>query len=292
MWNYDGKSEVTTENLSYIPRFQSLCEQFKIAPVYLCNYETLNDSAFCAYINDKVKSGLCEVGIHIHAWNNPPHYELCTQYNGNPYLIEYPYEIMRFKFAETYNLIHKRFGIKPISHRAGRWVMNEDYFKILEDFDIKVDCSYTPCVSWMNSPGATIPHGCDYENVPDSSHMVGSILEVPMTIRKFRTFFGRTFKSLIKNSLIPKLVWLRPATNGITELKNLVDRVCLRSDGADYAELMLHSSELMPGGSPYFTDEKSIDTLYEDLSALFKHVTKRGFQPVTLNEYFKIKGSE
>ena len=34
--------------------------------------------------------GKCEVGIHVHAWNNPPLYYLDAKYNGNPYLIEYP----------------------------------------------------------------------------------------------------------------------------------------------------------------------------------------------------------
>ena len=38
---------------------------------------------------------------------------------------------------------------------------------------------------------------------------------------------------------------------------------------SDYIEFMLHSSELMPGGSPTFRNERSIELLYDQLETLF-----------------------
>jgi len=57
-----------------------------------------------------------------------------------------------------------------------------------------------------------------------------------------------------------------------------------RAAGADHAEFTLHSSELMPGGSPSFRDEADIACLYEDLEILFDELSGwcRG---MTLNEF-------
>jgi hypothetical protein len=47
---------------------------------------------------------------------------------------------------------------------------------------------------------------------------------------------------------------------------------------------MLLSSELMPGGSPTFTDESSIEKLCADLEILFGHA-RRHFAGATLKAY-------
>ena len=52
-------------------------------------------------------------------------------------------------------------------------------------------------------------------------------------------------------------------------------------------EFMLHSSELMPGGSPYFTDKDSIEKLYNDIEILFQSASKR-FKGVTCKEFYFI----
>jgi hypothetical protein len=47
---------------------------------------------------------------------------------------------------------------------------------------------------------------------------------------------------------------------------------------------MIHSSELMPGGSPYFPDSRSVERLYEDLEAVFS-AAAGDFECLTLAEY-------
>jgi hypothetical protein len=53
---------------------------------------------------------------------------------------------------------------------------------------------------------------------------------------------------------------------------------------------MLHSSELMPGGSPTFRNEASIERLYEDLEALFEAAAGR-FQGATMSEFYEAWGA-
>lgn len=48
-------------------------------------------------------------------------------------------------------LIREKFGFVPVSHRAGRWAMNREYFRLLHKYGYKIDCSYTPGINWRQS---------------------------------------------------------------------------------------------------------------------------------------------
>lgn len=283
LWKYKKGQEVKTENTQYIPRFQNLCEKYEFKPVWLTNYEMACDQRYVDYIKPKMEAGLCEVGIHVHAWNNPPLYNLDAKYSGNPYLIEYPEEVMKSKFEVTYNLIKEKFGIKAKSHRAGRWAMDNRYFSILKDFKIDVDCSFTPGISWHNAPGETCM-GSDYSDVTHYTSNINGVLEVPMTIRKMRRVHHGSVKHKLKVLLQGENIWLRPATSSLNDMIALCDMVD-KEENSDYLELMLHSSELMPNGSPYFPDEESINLLYNDLDCLFKYIRKLGYAGITLENY-------
>ena len=279
-WGYHDGDVVTTENTLYIPRFQQLCEKYDFKPVYLTNYEMICDDRFVSYIKPKALAGLCEIGIHVHAWNNPPLYKLDRKYDGNPYLIEYPADIMRKKFAVTYNLIKERIGIAPVTHRAGRWAMNDEYFRILEEFNIQVDCSVTPGISWASTPGATVAGGPDYSKEKNGPQKIGKILEVPVTIAAMRSGAGSA-RTIIKYMLRGRKVWLRPAVSTIDDMKKILNKFA----SGDFAEFMIHSSELMPGCSPFFKDETSVENLYSDMDELFDYTKKRGFKSVSLKDY-------
>ena len=55
--------------------------------------------------------------------------------------------------------------------------------------------------------------------------------------------------------------------------------------GNDYLEFMIHSSELMPGGSPYFKDNLSIDKMYETMNQVFTYAHELAYEGETLKEY-------
>ena len=52
-------------------------------------------------------------------------------------------------------------------------------------------------------------------------------------------------------------------------------------------EFMLHSTELMPGGSPNFPTPSSIDLLYENMERTFATASELGFVGMTLTEFYK-----
>lgn len=289
LWNYKAGDIVGTKNALYLPRFQRLCDEFGFKPVWLTNYEMAKSPDFISFVSSALDKESCELGIHIHAWNNPPQYELKRRYPGNPYLTEYPETIMREKFRYTYDLLKEKTGISVKSHRSGRWAMDERYFKILEEFGVFADCSFTPNISWKGVPGATVPSGSDYENVPVNSHKIGSVVEVPVTVRHFSHYYpSGSFLHRFKSVMCGSNIWLRPALTGVQDMRALIDLVD-KEHGTDYLEFMVHSSELMPGGSPYAITENDIDDLYSRIKFVFNYVKALGFVGETLEHYASSK---
>ena len=287
LWSYVKGAEVSTNNVQYIARFQELCNKFGFKPVWLTNYEMIQSDEYVKIIRPYLERNQCEIGIHIHAWNNPPIYHLDTKYDGNSYLIEYPEDIMYMKFKTTYDLIEHKLGVRVKSHRSGRWAMDDRYFKLLEKFSIICDCSYTPTVNWDNAKGETVLHGSDYSSVPNDAHMVGNVLEVPATIRFYNHYVSRgSFKKALKTILKGGRIWLRPALCCLSDMKKLARNVSQES-GNSYLEFMLHSSELMPGGSPYFSTPIQIEKLYRDMEELFRYISSLGYIGQTLEDYAK-----
>lgn len=229
-------------------------------------------------------NGDCEIGVHLHAWNNPPYYQLDGPYSGNPYLIEYPQDVMRDKFKTVYDLIVANFGVKPVSHRAGRWAMDDRYFKILNEFGIKVDCSYTPGINWDHIKGITTG-GSDYSKKSTSVTMINGVMEVPATIRYFRNCLNGSWKHRVKSIIKGEQVWLRPAMSSLAGMKKVLDIVEKEPD-VDFVEFMLHSSEVMPGGSPYFRTEAEIEKEYKTIEAFFEYARSKGYVGSTLAEYY------
>ncbi|MDR2410755.1 MAG: hypothetical protein LBE13_21955 [Bacteroidales bacterium] len=300
LWDYRLDDDITTKNAKYLPRFQKLCEKYEYKPVYLVNFEMANDAFFTDFARKTVRTSNCEIGLHLHAWNTPPHYKLaksCDNY-GLPYLIEYPETIMREKFNFLFKQLTETFDIKIMSHRAGRWAMDQRYFDLLIDSGIKIDCSVTPHISWKKSKGFTAGStGSDYNRCSEDPFVVKRslegdfLLETPVTIRILHNFFftsPRTVLSDLKRFICGKPVWLRPNGNNLREMLALIEYIKKSND--DYLMFMLHSSEFMPGGSPNFKTEESIERLYADIRIIFENIHKN-FQGITLKNYYEVRSS-
>lgn len=270
LWEWKEGMPLGTKNTDFLPRFQNLCNKYDFIPTWFCNWEMVNDSGFVSFAKENLKNGKCEIGMHLHAWNTPPYYELPRGENsGLSYLIEYPVDVMREKVISMTNLIMEKFEKKPLVHRAGRWGMNDDYFRILHELGYIADCSVTPYVDWKTSVGQT-PHfaGPDYsKEEPMISNRQG-IIEIPVT----------TLWSEEEN----RAFWLRPNRKNLDEMLYLIEQY-VHSD-CDYLMFMLHSSEMMPGGSPTFKTEGGIEILYQHLEIIFNEISKN-YIGVGVEEY-------
>lgn len=293
---------VTTQNAAYLSRFQQLCEKYAFKPTWLTNYEMAIDPVYIDFASDVIARGQGEVGMHLHAWNSPPAYQLTdNDWQYQPYLIEYPHEEIRKKVIFMTELLEKTFGVKMLSHRAGRWAFNEYYAQLLIEFGYQVDCSVTPKVNWAFSSGAPQGDGgTNYTHFPSEAYYLdaeniaqpgtSSLLEVPMSIQYKHSGLMNSLKQgydrLRGKQRSPSVNWLRPIGGNVQQMIAVAEKTL--AEGADYVEFMLHSSEFMPDGSPTFKNEADIDRLYSDLEQLFSLLEGRT-QGMTLAEYAAAK---
>ena len=290
---------IATENSRFLPRFQQTCEEYGLRPTYLVNYEMARCPVFGQFGRDVLRRSAAEIGCHIHAWNSPPDYVLTADdFQHKPYLTEYPAEVLWSKLAAQTALLQETFACPITSHRAGRWGLDGAYARALSRQGYLVDCSVTPGVSWKSSPGKSEgpdysgarpePYFLDFDDV--SRPGASPLLEVPVTILpvwpradRLRARLGsrNVFRAAL-NRLVPPLSWLRPNGRNTRVMLRLLRRAI--EERRPYVEFMLHSSELMPGGSPFFPGARSIERLYRQLRALFGAARGR-FEPLTLTEF-------
>lgn len=297
---WERSHAVTTRNVAYLPRFQLLCERFEFKPTWLTNYEMACDSGFVEFGQDLIQRGCGEIGMHLHAWNSPPQTTLSgDDMRHHPYLIEYPDAAMRDKVAFMTELLEERFGVKMLSHRAGRWAFDERYARLLVDFGYVADCSVTPGLTWQEHSG--LPGGAggtDYRQFPRVPYFldlddisrpgVSYLLEVPMTTRRSQLAerlplaYSTPVLRSVAYRVAPEARWLRPNGRNLREMLHLVRQA--GREKAAHLEFMLHSSEFMPGGSPTFRTENAIEKLYDDLVVLFAEIAS-GFHGETLSGF-------
>lgn len=288
-----GPSRITTENSRALPRFQALCERHGLAPVYLTNYEMACCPVFRDFAHDMLRRGAGEVGAHLHPWNSPPLHSLTADdFSCRPYVTEYPPDVIHDKVRFLTRLLEETFEIKMVSHRAGRWGFDGVYARALIENGYLSDCSITPGVSWKSSSGDPAgAGGPDYTVCPPEPYFLsledirrpGSspLLELPVTIgpaappwveRLRKVLPARSIPRRALGRIWPPLTWLRPNGRNRAAMLRLLRKAA--EDGSRYVEFMLHSSELLAGGSPNFPDAQAIERLYRDLEAVFTLASK------------------
>ena len=285
----------TTRNAAWLPAFQDLAQRHGLRPTWLVNWEMAHAPACGEFLRDVLARNAGEVGLHLHAWDTPPLEPLTDDdARQHPFLGEYPEPVLRAKLDRLAGVLEEIFQQPLRSHRAGRWAFDGRIARWLRERGFTADCSVCPGVDWRSTKGD--PRGAggpDYRHAPaepyyfderDVTRPVAqpapdSLLEVPMTIGAPRP---RWLQPLV-DCCSKRYYWLRPNGRNGAALRERVDEAV--AAGRAHLMFMLHSSELMPGGSPTFPDETAVARLNEDLAALFAHARARGCRGRTLGEF-------
>ncbi len=278
----DIKAPVETRNAEYIYRFQKLCEKYGFIPTYLTNYEMAESRPMVELGREGVKRGSLEIGAHMHAWNSPPYFPLIKApvKRGKPYLGEYPGKVIYRKMEYLTKYLEDTFGCPIKSHRGGRWYLDSRIAESLVKLDYVVDCSCTPGHDWSRQSGWTMGSGgtdwsCygsrpyELKNSKKHSGDCKRLVELPVTSISKRNDGVRA--------------WFRPNGKNGQQLLAMLD--ILRKMDCPYIEFMIHSSELMPGGSPTFIQKGQIEKLYFDMDALFCELKKCGYKGTGITDY-------
>lgn len=296
-------SRISNRNGAYIERFQLLCEKYGYIPTYLTNYEMALSEPFRDLARAGVKDHKLEIGMHLHAFNSPPLYNLTDRRGGNKaYAGEYPLAVLDKKIEYLTKFLEDNFQTPIKSHRGGRWYIDAEYIGLLAKHGYTVDCTVTPGMDWRDNKGQTQDSkGIDYRGFPKSAyemstreparHGKSGMVEVPVTV-KADLSVRKYARAMLWGEKSTFGKWFRPTGNNLNELIEIVE--WNKKKKTDYIEFMLHSSELMPGGSPTFAYEWQIERLYDELEELFAYMSA-DYEGVGLTDYaarFLTKGKQ
>ena len=300
------RGHLPVENLGVLPRFQALAERYGFPPTYLCTYEVAVADAFDRILRPLHAHGRAEVGAHLHPWSTPPVTAQDLTERGAAYPSELSAEVFTQKIECLTTCIADRLGAPPTSYRAGRWGFSAAHIADLVRLGYVADCSVTPLVRW-NDRGA-VGSGPDFRHAPAHPYFLDAndatregtttLVEVPMTIvytnavvrawpvlDQMRLRYRKTrVARLVDGAFDVSPQWLRPYPRMTFErLRRVVDTA--RAAGLPVVELMFHSSELLPGGSPYNTTPADVDRVFDRLDRLFAYLRSLGVEGATLSAF-------
>ncbi len=298
--------DVSLKNIKYLPRFQSLCEKYNFTPTYLVAYEIANNSNAVEMLSRWQKENRAEIGAHLHPWTNPPFINEEKERRVNTYPCELSDKMLWQKLKSLTEIIKNRFGKSPVSFRAGRWGFDGRIANYLLKLGYKVDCSITPKTTWQKVKGeknggpdfrvaAVYPYYLSNKNIFKTAKQ--GLLEVPMTIlytgilnkeySRITKWFSRLPNSLLKrglNKLFFRRQWCRiKSSTKVEDLYKLYQSAKLNQLPA--IEFMVHSSELMPGGSPSYKTKDDIEKLYQKLNLFFRYLQENNVLGCSLSVF-------
>lgn len=298
---------LTTENARFISRFQKLCERFDFPPTYLCTHEMVADPRFQDILGPFQEGGRAEIGAHLHPWSSPPFGpEEPVGMDHHTFPHELSVSTFRQKMLHLTDAIASAFSRTPTSYRAGRYGFCESHVDVLLDLGYRVDCSVAPYMSFAGvagKPGG--PGGVDYRLFRPTPFVLPgrsgepsrALLEVPITILFSRApvrshdWLQRWLVARPRHPVTRVLrragywpEWFRPTETARGSQLIRIYQAAQR-EGLPCAEMMFHSSELMPGCSPSFPDKSSIERLYRVFEATFSYVAAQGGRGRTLSDF-------
>jgi peptidoglycan/xylan/chitin deacetylase (PgdA/CDA1 family) len=282
-WSARGRQEMTVRNAERLPALQALFEEMGARPTYLVTWEMATRKESADVLRTLARSGRCEIGTHLHPWSSPPFRPEDLAAHTYPHNL--PAELLDRQISELTTAIQTELGVRPTTYRAGRNGFDGRTLPILERLRYTVDTSVDPLYNerrkgGMRFDGAALePYYPDYADVRRRG--ASKILEVPITSATRPRLPKLVEKAYARLKPIPwrgalkrlglRPVWLRPSYTPLGEMLAFADR--LRREGAPCFNIIFHSSELLPGGSPYTPDEASVRRFLDDLRRLLAHLT-------------------
>jgi len=288
----------TTENLRGLPRFQAACEEISAPPTYLIDAPVLDDTKATDLMRQWQQGNRCEIGAHCHPWCNPP-LDFAPSSGEETYLCNLPVELQFEKLNWLTNRISQVMEQAPTSYRSGRYGFDQKTAAILDDLGYRVDSSVLPLFDYRGDGGPDFRMAQREPYLLFKGHSNRKLIELPvtsgftqsgyegqrnlwLTLRKQR---WRKFRlaGIADRLGFARRVKLSPEKYSKKDLQHLIDSSV--SDGLSTLVLMLHSSSLAAGLSPYVTSESELDTFYQKMVATIQYaVSQYGFRAVTLTQ--------
>lgn len=294
---FDGAS---TRNIGHLRELQDMFDEFGARPTYLVNRPPLLDADSVEVLGELAARETVEIGAHCHPWNTPPDTGEGVE---NSMMFRLDAESNRLMVREITERIQAELGVRPTSFRAGRWGWGRSVATGLVTEGYHVDSSVSPLIDW------TAMGGPDYTDVPSDAYRFhpdrpftpepdGVLVELPTTVGFLRgrgerlgPLRARLEKGAIQGfgviGALDRLGvmarrWLSPEVTTGQELIKLADN--LVSHGRRRLDLTFHSCTLLPGATPFVTDDADRARFLEAIRGFLRFAVESGFGFRTLEQ--------
>jgi hypothetical protein len=251
-------------NVAELARLEFVHREFGFPLTLLATYPVARDPAAREVLISWQQARGAEIGVHLHPWNTPPFSEL-----PDPEPIataRLPLALVEAKLKSLADCLTEGFAEPPRSFRMGRFDWSSELLELLPGCGLRVDSSMVPLTfKGEGHQNFLAPPGPFWLQAPASPG--SGLLEAPVTM-----------VPVLKNSAkaVHRLAGLLPGKAG--QALRLAATLHRRRGGR-VLTMFLHSSELLPGGSPDFPDAASVDHLVAKLRDFLSWLARQG--PVT-----------
>jgi hypothetical protein len=258
-------------HMRHIERFQSVCDEAGIRPVYVVDYPIATTPESIDALRPIQSRGACEIGAHLHPWVSPPFDEVVNAPNSYPGNL--PRALERQKLARLTTAIENAFGSKPRAYKSGRYGFGANTAATLEELGYDVDLSPAPPFDFRGDGGP------DWSRAPHQPYWLPTqrpLLALPNTGAYvgwaaggsahglYAGAQGALGRSLRLGGLLARLgaverLFLSPEGYAESDMVRLTRALLGR--GARVFCLSLHSPSVEPGHTPYVQGEKDLHSL-------------------------------
>jgi hypothetical protein len=278
-----------------------------VKPTYLLSAEVIQNQD-CLKILKKLKSDH-ELGTHGHAEFLKDGMDVLKS-GGillREFINDYTFDEQLSKLTWLTELFYSTFGYEPKSFRGGRFGVNGDTIKALEQLDYRVESSVTPGTFWDSD--REILNFVDAPEQPycpatDDITAIGNsaLLEVPVScwpahslakyIQKYLVHccskgqpLPFLFTRVLKKTLA-SLHWLRPTKKNPRVLRNWIEDYIQRHRHRSVVviNIMFHPIEVVVGASPYAVTTAQVNRIMVNLRAMLSFLKEKEADFVTLDQ--------
>jgi hypothetical protein len=297
-WDAAARANQTFENIYALPRLHALFARHRVRPTYVITYPVASDERSAGILRSLLAGGDCEIGAHHHAWETPP----CTadDVRRHPYASALPREQFEAQLEALTQAIEAAVGRRPVSYRSGRFGFSADHVAGLERLGYLVESSVAPLFYETHKGGPEFveaplsPYFLAYDSAVTPG--VSNVLEVPVSAglnrrlpRAVQYAYARapwpyTTKRVLRAMRLVRMRWLRPSYSSLEDMRGLAGD--LARAGEPVLNLLFHSSEAIPGGSPYNRTPAELEAFCDRLERFFAFaIGELHAVPATFSEF-------
>lgn len=320
-WSRPEQIEVT--NIRQLDRFQDLCDKYDIVPTYLCAYECATRDEALSILTRLAKERRCEIGHHLHSWTTPPFQNRSSGDVDLDWIHAFQFQLPDSLFIEKAECLRQAiecaFGRSPTSHRAGRWGIDQRTIDWLASSGFAVDTSmrtafrireFRTGIGLEVMPGGRRVAATEYEwrRNPyiwpsEAKRETGdAIVEIPVTVDTPRGVASAAFLRFLSLKWPGEYLFYRAyrkLSGGLRVLypdprypSGTLPEIMRKaaSRGSTALTLVLHSSELAMGCSPFTRTQELHDRLWDHLEEAFRFARQQGIKSEGISSIAQLTG--